>query len=193
MQRDTADNIYEIVNMIIDQIYFSDEELNILDSEIWIRPNKNSQSTFDEIDESETKITLLDMSTYIRSLLNEYARFPQYKRQAIVFDEELRLIDEACQCQKILQFKYNGTNYKLYAYQYVYGYLYDQNNYLIAYNINENQIQSFVLSKIKNPYILNKKFKTTENLDKQLQDFLEECNYDENNVQNIQEKYYENS
>lgn len=95
-QRDDAEKVYECVNTVIDQVYFRDEELDNLTEDVWIRPDKEHLSIFDEIKAEELAVTMLDMSTYIRGLLNEYVRLPQYKRQQILFRDEKELITEAC-------------------------------------------------------------------------------------------------
>ena len=48
-RREDTENIYNAVNTVIDKVYFSDAELNVLDEYIWIRPSKETMSTYDEI------------------------------------------------------------------------------------------------------------------------------------------------
>ena len=81
--RDDTESIYECVNTVIDRVYFSDAELQELDSIIWFRPSEKQYSIFDEIEQSETKITGQTTTEYIRGLLNEYSRLPQYEREKI--------------------------------------------------------------------------------------------------------------
>ena len=71
--RDDVDKVYECVNTVIDRVYFSDAELDCLDEVIWFRPSTKKQALFDEIEESETKISGQSVSVYIRGLLNEYS------------------------------------------------------------------------------------------------------------------------
>ena len=77
-QRDDTEKIFECVNTVIDRVYFSDEELNLLEETVWLRPTKENLGLFDEIEESESKITGQSTSVYIRGLLNEYVRLPEY-------------------------------------------------------------------------------------------------------------------
>ena len=56
-QRDDTEKIFECVNTVIDRVYFSDEELNLLEETVWLRPTKENLGLFDEIEESESKIT----------------------------------------------------------------------------------------------------------------------------------------
>ena len=55
--RDDTEKIYECANTVIDQVYFSDAELQVLDEIIWFRPSTKQNAVFDEIEQSETKIT----------------------------------------------------------------------------------------------------------------------------------------
>ena len=96
-----AEAIYECVNAVIDKVYFSDEELEHLEEIIWLRPSTKNISVFDEIENSELSITNLSLSSYIRYLLNEYARFPQYKRERILFEDELYIFAKACETGQI--------------------------------------------------------------------------------------------
>lgn len=143
--RKDSENIYNAVNTVIDKVYFDDEELNVLDEYIWIRPSKETMTTYDEIETSELFITAQEMSVYIRGLLNEYSRLPQYKREMLVFDRELDIFSDACLTCNILHFRDKQTNkrYKAFAFNYYYGYLYDQTNYCVIYDINEKKSNQY--------------------------------------------------
>lgn len=177
--REDTENIYNAVNTIIDKVYFSDAELNVLDEYIWIRPAKETMATYDEIETSETLITAQDLSVYIRGLLNEYSRLPQYKREMLVFDKELDIFSDACYTRNIVHFRDKETNkrYKAFAYNYYYGYLYDQTNYCIIYDINENKIKSVPLSNIQDIYTIKQKYKSSENLIELLQEYTDNCDF----------------
>lgn len=177
--REDTENIYNAVNTVIDKVYFSDAELNVLDEYIWIRPAKETMATYDEIETSETLITAQDLSVYIRGLLNEYSRLPQYKREMLVFDKELDIFSDACYTRNIVHFRDKETNkrYKAFAYNYYYGYLYDQTNYCIIYDINENKIKSVPLSNIQDIYTIKQKYKSSENLIELLQEYTDNCDF----------------
>jgi len=177
--REDTENIYNAVNTVIDKVYFSDAELNVLDEYIWIRPAKETMATYDEIETSETLITAQDLSVYIRGLLNEYSRLPQYKREMLVFDKELDIFSNACYTRNIVHFRDKETNkrYKAFAYNYYYGYLYDQTNYCIIYDINENKIKSVPLSNIQDIYTIKQKYKSSENLIELLQEYTDNCDF----------------
>lgn len=177
--REDTENIYNAVNKVIDKVYFSDAELNVLDEYIWIRPAKETMATYDEIETSETLITAQDLSVYIRGLLNEYSRLPQYKREMLVFDKELDIFSNACYTRNIVHFRDKETNkrYKAFAYNYYYGYLYDQTNYCIIYDINENKIKSVPLSNIQDIYTIKQKYKSSENLIELLQEYTDNCDF----------------
>lgn len=99
--REDTEKVYECVNTVIDQVYFSDSELQILDEVIWFRPSTKKNAVFDEIEQSETKITGQTTTEYIRGLLNEYSKLPQYKRETIAFDRELSDFAMACEAGRI--------------------------------------------------------------------------------------------
>ena len=180
-RREDTENIYNAVNTVIDKVYFSDAELNVLDEYIWIRPSKETKYVYDEIETSETLITAQELSVYIRGLLNEYSRLPQYKREILVFDKELDIFSDACLTRNILHFRDKETNkrYKAFAYNYYYGYLYDQTNYCVIYDINDKKIKSIPLSNIQDIYTIKQKYKPSEKLIELLQEYADNCNFEE--------------
>ena len=179
--REDTESIYNAVNTVIDKVYFSDAELNVLDEYIWIRPSKETMSTYDEIETSETHITAQELSVYIRGLLNEYSRFPQYKREMLVFDRELDVFSDACYTRNILHFREKEMNkrYKAFAFNYYYGYLYDQTNYCVIYDINEKKIKSIPLCNIQDIYVIKQKYKPSERLIELLQKYVDDCSFEE--------------
>lgn len=187
LYRENAEDIYNIVNYLIDQVYFSDIELEKLDGEIWIRPQKNYMEYFDEIENSETKITCQDMTSYIRYLLNEYVRFPQYKRVSILFKKELEIIDKAEASKRLLNFRYNNEKYKIYVYNYYYGYITDQNTYIIGYDVNRKQIAPFLLQEMKNLYVVQQRFNSDESLENILDDYAKSYDFLKNKIIQIEE------
>ena len=179
-QREDSENIYNAVNTVIDRVYFDDVELNVLDEYLWIRPSKETMYVYDEIETSEALITAQEVPVYIRGLLNEYSRFPQYKREMLVFDRELDVFSDACCTRNILHFRDKETNkrYKAFAYHYYYGYLYDQTNYCIIYDINEKKIKSIPLSNIQDIYMIKQKYKPSEELIELLQEYADNCDFE---------------
>ena len=180
-QREDTENVYSAVNTVIDKVYFNDAELNNLEEYVWIRPSKETMYVYDEIETSETHITAQEISVYIRGLLNEYSRLPQYKREMLAFDKEIDVFSEACFSRNILHFRDRETNkrYKAFAYNYYYGYLYDQTNYCVIFDLDENTIKSIPLHNIKDIYTIKQKYRPSEDLIKLLQDYGEKCEFDE--------------
>ena len=180
-RREDTENIYNAVNTVIDKIYFNDAQLNVLSEYIWIRPSKETMHVYDEIETSEIFITAQELSVYIRGLLNEYSRFPQYKREMLVFDKELKAFSDACLTHNILHFRDKETNkrHKAFAYNYYYGYLYDQTNYCVVYDINEKIIKSIPLCDIQDIYTIKQKYKPSEKLVELLQKYTDDCNFEE--------------
>ena len=178
--REDTENIYNAVNTVIDKVYFNDAELNVLDEYIWIRPSKETMATYDEIETSETLITAQDVSVYIRGLLNEYSRLPQYKREMLVFDKELDVFSDACYTRNILHFrdKESGKRYKAFAFNYYYGYLYDQTNYCVIYDINQKTIKSIALSNIQDIYTIKQKYQPSDELIELLQEYTDNCSFE---------------
>lgn len=178
--REDTESIYNAVNTVIDKVYFNDAELNVLDEYIWIRPARETMATYDEIETSETLITAQNLSVYIRGLLNEYSRLPQYKRETLVFDKELDVFSDACCSRKILHFrdKENSKRYKAFAYHYYYGYLYDQTNYCVIYDLKEKIIKSIPLCDIKDIYAIKQKYKPSDKLIELLQEYTDNCDFE---------------
>ena len=178
--REDSENMYNAINTVIDRVYFEDEELNILDEYIWIRPSKETMATYDEIETSETLITAQELPVYIRGLLNEYSRLPQYKREVLTFDGELGIFSNACATQQILHYKdkETGERYKAFAFGYYYGYLYDQTNYCIIYAISDKTIKAIPLYRIQDIYTIKQKYKPSERLMQQLQEYVDNCDFE---------------
>jgi hypothetical protein len=159
--RKDADVVYQVVNNVIDEIYFDDEELNVLEDEIWIRPSENSQNAFDEISNSELAITSKDLSSYLRGLLNEYVRFPVYKREQIFFCKELGLIDQAINKQNVAVITYKEKRLKCLIVDREYDCNFTQDNYLFVFDVEKKQTKVLLLKKIENIYLQKQKYKPT--------------------------------
>lgn len=186
--RKDGEKIYSAVNTVIDKVYFNGEELNVLEEYIWIRPTKEAMPCYDEIETSEVLITAQEISVYIRGLLNEYSRLPQYKREMLTFDKELDAFANACETHQILHFRDKETNerYKAFAFDYCYGYLYDQTNYCIIYDINNKMIKSVPLHRIQDIYAIRQKYKSSERLLEELQVYCDNCSFDEEIIMGVE-------
>ncbi len=176
--RNDAETIYECVNTIIDQVYFSDVELQNLSEVIWFRPSIKEGAVFDEIEQSETKITGQTTTEYIRGLLNEYSRFPQYRRETIAFYDDLFDFAESCETGKIFHATVNGKSVRMFAFHYVYGYTYDQSNYLLGYDLTSKVIGALPLCAVRNSYLVERKYKPSDKLIALLQEYYENEEYD---------------
>lgn len=108
-----TERLRSYIDTIIDDVYFKDSFLNVLSRSIWIRPNKSTMAKFDEIIDQETYITQQDTTACIRNMLNEYAVLPQFKREKIVFRDELGLLGLSYQEDRGIRIEYNGKNYLL--------------------------------------------------------------------------------
>ena len=98
----------------------------------------------------------------------------------LAFDRELDVFSDACCSQNILHFREKETNkrYKAFAFNYYYGYLYDQTNYCVIYDINENKIKSIPLCNIQDIYMIKQKYKPSEKLIELLQEYVDNCNFE---------------
>lgn len=177
--RGDAEKVYECVNNVIDLVYFSDEELDCLKVTVWLRPSQKNMAAFDEIENSEAEITCQNPAVYIRGLLNEYSRLPQYKREQILFNNELENFNTACQTGRIFRASVNGKSLRLFAFSHVYEYTYSQKNYLISYDISNNFIGAIPLYKIRNEYLPEKKYKPSPRLIEALQEYYEGNQYED--------------
>lgn len=182
MGKTNTEEIYEAVNQVIDEVYFDNADIHTLDEDLWILPTRQSETAFDEIYESEMNITSLSLTEYIRGLLNEYALLPQYKREAFVFLTEIDLIQSTCETGQILHFYFDGEKYKFFPFQHMYGFLYDQTNYLIGYDIVRKQIRSFPIAWLDKLYALKNKFRPSNDLIEKLQNYLNEYRYGSDNI-----------
>lgn len=178
--RADSENIYNAVNTVIDRVYFNDENLGELEEYVWIRPSKERISVFDEIETSEILITAQEFSVYIRGLLNEYCMLPLYKREALVFDNELDVFSNACCSHRILYFRSRSTNErrKVFAFDYFYGYWMNSGNYCVFYDINKKIIMATPLYDMQDVYIIKQKFKPSERLIERLQTYCDECDFE---------------
>ena len=178
-QRHNIEDVYQIANTVIDRVYFNDDELSDLSEALWIRPTKEAHATFDEIQTSEAKITTLEPPSYIRGLLHEYVRFPSYKRETLLFYNELDTFLEGCSTQQIFHFRnrMTGSLQKVLPVVVRYGYLYDQTNYCIIYDITNKKICAIPLYLISDAYLLKQKFKPSNALIEKLQAYDDECDY----------------
>ena len=149
------------------------------ESNLDILVNLGNYSTSEYSDEK-----LLDVSMQLANklgLLNEYSRLPQYKREVLMFDGELDVFADACFSHHILHFRDRETNewYKAFAFNYSYGYLYDQTNYCVIYDIERHKIKAVPLYRIQNIYPIKQKYKPSEQLLERLQMYIDTYNFEE--------------
>ena len=172
-----AEKFCNFADILFDSIYFCDAELENLETYIWIRPTENTRAVFDEIIKSELPKAAVELSVYIRRLLNRYVRFPQYKREAMVFDSEFEEFCKACITGHIIHFRYNGEIQSVFAYNYIYGYGYDQRNYLLGYNIENKKIFAYPLCEVSKTKVTRNLFKPSKKLIDCLLKYQENCDF----------------
>ncbi len=172
-----AEKFCEFADIVFDSVYFYDAELENLQTDIYIRPNKQTRATFDEIVKSELPKAAVELAVYIRRLLNRYVRLPQYKREALVFDTEFEAFYEACVKGHIVHFRYNGSIQSVFAYNYVYGYGRDQENYLLGYDIENKIIKAYPLCEVSKMKLTRNSFHPSERLIDCLAEYQENCDF----------------
>ena len=161
-EADFTEKIVNGLNTIFESIYFSDSELDELTQVIWIRPSNDNRAVFDEIIESETEITGLEPSVYIRNLLNEFSRLPRYKKEQITFQEESEKTLLARDSGRELKFRYENEIHRAFVFACMYNYLQEQGNYVLCYDIGLNIICRYQISEITALHVLDKKYKPSD-------------------------------
>lgn len=172
-----AEKFCEFADIVFDSVYFYDAELENLETYIWIRPNTQTRAVFDEIVKSELPKAAIELSVYIRRLLNRYVRLPQYKREALVFDSEFEAFCEACVKGHIIHFRHDGKIQTVFAYNYVYGYGRDQANYLLGYDIENKVIRAYSLCETSKMKVTRNLFRPSEYLIDCLAEYQENCDF----------------
>lgn len=172
-----AEKFCEFADMVFDSVYFYDAELENLESYIWIRPSEKTRAVFDEIVKSELPKAAVELSVYIRRLLNRYVRFPQYKREALVFDSEFEAFCEACENGHIIHFRHNDKIQTVFAYNYIYGYGQIQENYLLGYDIENKVIRAYPLCEVRKTKVTRNLFRPSEKLIDSLAEYQENCDF----------------
>ena len=174
LKAEEAEKIINGLSTLFERIYFSDDELDELSETIWIRPTKGNIPVFDEIMENETEITGLEMSVYIRGLLNEYSRLPRYKKEQIVFTEECSITLCARDNEKILKFRYEGELHRAFVFSCVYNYLEEQGNFFLCFDIGKNIICRYQISEVDALHVLDKKYNPSDAILKLCQKYYDD-------------------
>ena len=164
LSTDDAEKMIHSTNAVFQDTYFAEENKEKIPCVIWIRPNNENTAVFDEIIESESEISGLETATYIRRLLNEYVRFPLYKREQIILAEECDMATKAKDSSKLLKFRYEGEIRKVFVFACVNTYLQEQANYILCYDIGWDIICRFGISEITALHLLEKKYTPTEEI-----------------------------
>lgn len=180
------EHIRLFLDTIIDQVYFADN-LQTKESDLWIRPTKDKMVFFDEIEQVETDITGMNLSACIRSLLNEYAKMPQFIREKIVFKTELDVISESFYDGRIIWLSYDDKRYKVVVLNVISGVTYDQTNYVVCYDTGNNAIKSFLLPGISNIVKTKKKGEISDKVYTTYRKVVDEYLYVEKETVSVEE------
>ena len=84
----------------------------------------------------------------------------------------------ACETSRIFHSTVNGKSIRVFAFHYIYGFTYDQSNYLIGYDMTNKVIGAIPLCKIRDSYLVERKYKPSEKLIGLLQEYYENEEYD---------------
>ena len=84
---------------------------------------------------------------------------------------------KACETGRVFHATVNGKSIRMFAFHYVYGFTYDQSNYLIGYDLTNKVIGAIPLCLIRDSYLVERKYKPSEKLIEQLQEYYENEEY----------------
>lgn len=143
----------------INSVWFNDDELNQLDVNVWLRPQAKNNRVFSELEESEAKKYGMGASEFIRNLINEYVRLPEYARFAIAFKTELEYVNESIDNKFVLEFDYENEHIRLNTMTEIYGFNKRHNHFVFGVNRKSSDVEVFRISKMKNTFISEKKFR----------------------------------
>lgn len=178
-----SDKLRSYLDAIMDKTYFAGEEYDSDRSEeIWIRPSQKNAEIFDEIKDSETEICQLNRSDYLRSLLNEYVRLPQFRREQILFSQELNKLIDSIYNDNVCSFKYDDDKYKAVILLHWFEPFETHNNYIFFYDINHDLIKVALLHEIHDVYLREKTRRIDEITLKKLQDVFDTRAFIENDT-----------
>lgn len=183
-----TERLRNYLDTIIDKVYFNDNYLYNLDDTVWIRPTKENITAFEEIINIETSITQQEISTCIRNMLNEYCILPQFKREQITFNQEVYLLTLAQSYDQAIVLEYNNENLKLLSLQLISGYTYDQNNYVLCFDLNNDCIKALLLHKIKHLYVIDEYYDLNDCVYYELSKIINNQSYTEYETFDIKEE-----
>lgn len=178
-----SDKLRSYLDSIMDKTYFAGEEYDSdCSEEIWIRPSQNNAEIFDEITDSETEICQLNRSDYLRGLLNEYVRLPQFRREQILFSKELNKLVDSIHNDNVCSFKYDDEKYKAVILLHWFEPFETHNNYVFFYDITHDLIKVALLHEIYDVYLLEKTRRIDDITLEKMQDIFETREFIENDT-----------
>ena len=141
---------------ILNSIYFNKQEYTDNLIHLDIKPTKISSKELDLIKYNNQNISL---SGYLRNLFFDYSILSQYKREEILFKNEINTINQAIKDEKKIMFSIEGVHYIVSPYK-ILTTKHETNNYLLCewkpfdpkYKTSPT---SFRISKLKNINILS--------------------------------------
>lgn len=117
------------------------------------------------------------MSSCLRGLLNEYVRFPKYKREQIFFKDSVEVLDEAKSENNLVAITYRGKKMKCRVIMRLYDYLTHQDNCVVVYDPSAKRISALLLCKINAIAIRTKTQKLSDDETKRIQKYLDDGAY----------------
>ena len=143
--------IQDIVERVVDKVYFPDATQGTLVMEVWVRPTKKTSLAFMDM-MVEASVSDNGMSTYLRHLLNEYSKLPEHTRERIVFSEEWDIAMFAGREARATHILANGEHLHGVLVDRVIGIAKDQRTYLFLYEFGTEAIRSVLLKDIVSIY-----------------------------------------
>jgi len=188
LKMDYSNEIESIASEIMEKTLLKENYLGYLDNDIWIRPSKAVQTDFDKIENDELPLTKMDLSSYIRSLLNEYVNLPENVREKIFYSHEIDILNKCINGEYLIHFKYENDKYLFYVYNYFVGYFVDQAIYVVGFDVEKEQIRSFPLKEIYNLFASSKKYNAKRELVEKLKKYALKYNFKKNNIIDFKNK-----
>lgn len=158
---------------ILDEIY-NEDPYRYHNYYFMFYPTKKTMDFFNKLDEEEMR-NKKDRSIYLRSMLNEYASFPQYVRENIVKRYELFKIREGIESNRVLVFKTGDVERRIAPWHILFSKS-EKFEYLVGRDLNSKDRNIFAIKvyKIWNP-VIGEKFEKFSN--EEIKEFEDKTQY----------------
>lgn len=158
-----------------DSVYFDDDDNYRTAGQLSIRPLNENQAAFDEIAYDEARIMGSSVSACFSSMLNEYTRLPEYKRQQVIFYKTLKLFHKAADKHMLYCCRIDESQIKLFPL--ISKVIYSPKQYNVISGLSadgQDTLEVFDVRDIEAPYILDGEFEPDfKDKEREATDFLD--------------------